>query len=491
MYKKSENEGGMKAEQNIIILVLAVVELLLVAELDYVVTLLDGVFLDGPEGNRNSTKDTETDQDNTDKELTHAAGLGMDGIVSSRGSITDDRGLDDRGKDTSQVLDKLVETSETGSLVGIVGQGSHQPVRETLVHGIGDSVSEVEEEGTDKVLGVGDQIDMVKVGGVLDQAARVARVWDGVVVAGTKRALEEVPSSPGTAKQDSQEDKTVAGTLGTGPLALVQELTIGNGGENLSQPVEHRVHGTRTDGEVEGVDGVELVGVDPVGGEEHGDQAQHAPVQEELEDRDQLGGGARVADTDDVRAIPTENLGGRQQEEGEKGTNDHDDHVGPIGTGASTTGIGVVPLENQGDDVTNDTSTVEDGPEDGKVLALVTLLGVAHHDGTLGAPQPTGTNTEQARGNDNKDDRGDEVVGQEGSDIETVSQTTDDEQETVTKDVEESAGKEGRDGKDTGEGSRGMVSDIRILGAETIGSCSLQGIEHAWTAKTDNALFFE
>lgn len=83
------------------------------------------------------------------------------------------------------------------------------------------------------------------------------------------------------------------------------------------------------------------------------------------------------------------------------------------------------------------------------------------------------------------------MVGQEGSNIETVGQTTDDEKETVTKDVEESTGKEGRDGKDTGEGGRGVVSDIGIPGIQTVGSCSLQGIEHAWAAETDNALFKE
>ena len=73
---------------------------------------------------------------------------------------------------------------------------------------------------------------------------------------------------------------------------------------------------------------------------------------------------------------------------------------------------------------TNDTSEVENDPEDGDKFALLVLIGVTHHDGTLRSPQKTGANTKQSTGKDEKTGVLIVVVGEKRSDIEEVTKTT-------------------------------------------------------------------
>lgn len=458
----------------------AEVGLLLLA--DRLIIILNGVVLDGLEGDGNGADDTQEDEDNGDDDLTHTLTLGVEGVVTIRRTVTNDRGLDNWSQDTSQVLDELVETGEASSLVGVVGEGSHQPVRVTLVHGIENTIEEVQEEGSNVLAGVVDKIDAVEISSVLDPGI-LCGVENSIL--GSEGGLEDDTSDPDGNADTSQHNQAIASTGGAVPLRAIQEVAVEDGGDDLSEPVEHGVHVTGALGEVEAVDSVELVRVDPVGGEEHGNESQHAPVLEESEDRLELGDGARVLDLDDMRAISTDDLVGGQQENRDEGSEGHDNHVSDVRGSGSTTGLVVAPLNAERNDVTEDTTAVEDGPEDGEVLALLVLSGVTHHDGTLSAPQPTSTNTEQAGGDDNEGDRVNVVVGQERSDVEDIGQATENEKEAVSNNVEESAGEQGREGEHAGESSTGSVTDIRILGTKTVGTGSVQGIEHTRAAEAD------
>ena len=419
------------------------------------IALLNGVVLNCLVRDGDTTNDANKDEDNTDNHLSHTPAGSAQCIRAGRRSVTDLRGLDNRGQDTTQVLDKLVETSKASSLVGIVGESSHQPVRVALVHGIGNTIEEVQEEGCNVIAGVLDEINAAEVGGVLDV---LTVLKDGAL--GSEGGLEGNTASPGGSADGGQQDETIASTSGAGPLFTIQESTVEDRGKDLSHPVEHRVHVTGALSKVEGVDSGELVGVDPVGGEEHGNECQHAPVLEESKDRLELRDGARVLDLDDGSAIVTNDLGGGQQQDGDESTDGHDNHVSDISAIGSTTSLWIIPLKTERNHVSEDTTAVEDGPEDGEVLALLVLSGVTHHDGTLGAPQPTSTNTQQAGGDDDKDDRVNRVVGQERSDVEDIGQTTENEEETMADNVEECSSEQGREGEHNRESGTGVVTDI-------------------------------
>jgi hypothetical protein len=100
----------------------------------------------------------------------------------------------------------------------------------------------------------------------------------------------------------------------------------------------------------------------------------------------------------------------------------------------------------------NDGTHVENTPEPGKVVALLVLMGVGNHDGTLGSPEQTGADTEQGTGEDVEAsnisvDRGEQTGGVEG-----VSNTTKGEGVLDTKLVDKGTTKETENRKGTVQG---------------------------------------
>ena len=55
-----------------------------------------------------------------------------------------------------------------------------------------------------------------------------------------------------------------------------------------------------------------------------------------------------------------------------------------------------VPVPSACDRSADNSAKIEDGPEDTDVLALIVLGGISHHEGALGGPQQTCTDSEDS-----------------------------------------------------------------------------------------------
>lgn len=159
---------------------------------------------------------------------------------------------------TTSRLDTFVETSKVRKLAAVVGQSTHEPVDARLPGSIGESVEHVEYKGT--------SVSMI--GPVLRGVIRLPLSHESTVVS----LLELVSAAP---YYHDQGEKRAPGSLGTGgpSHALeVQRKAEDVRTNNLHGVVDHRVESARTSVEVGTVDLGEVVGVEPVGGKEHGEQ---------------------------------------------------------------------------------------------------------------------------------------------------------------------------------------------------------------------------
>lgn len=108
---------------------------------------------------------------------------------------------------------------------------------------------------------------------------------------------------------------------------------------------------------------------------------------------------------------------------------------------------------------------------------------ITHHDGALGTPEKTSTDTEKGTGEDQEADIFVVVVRQKRGDVEEIPKTTDKQGQLKADPVGDGAGEETDNGKSTVQGGVGIANILRVdlaTAAQTADS-----VEHAWTEEAD------
>ena len=261
---------------------------------------------------------------------------------------------------------------------GAIGK-CYIPVNACLPCSIVESVEEVQEHRSNIFSAIGP----VK---LLDHGRTGVRLLEGIAAA---------PDDEGEAEKDNPGD---LGSRGAANLAHIEQHTPDGGSNDLGEPVEQAIQSTGADAEVEAIDGILLVDVEPVGNEEHGEEQDDEGLEsqrfpETLELRHESG----VLHDDDAGAVLADDVLGIAQEESQSGAEEHQDDKADVGAISDRRSI-VVEVGAEGDQTTEHGAHVEDGPEPSKVAALLVLIGVGDHDGALGSPQKTSADTEEDTG---------------------------------------------------------------------------------------------
>ena len=294
--------------------------------------------------------------------------------------------------------------------------------------GIVESVEEVQEHGADVVLTIG-EVEDVGVGGT------------GVGL------LEGVAAAPDGEGQDEQDTPGDLGTERAADAADVEQDTPDGGGDDLGEPVEQAVEGAATDAEAGAVDGVLLVDVEPVGDEEHGEEQQDVGLEAQgLVQAVQLGHQGGVLHDDDAGAVLADDVLGVGEEQGKAGADEHEHDEADVGAVLDGGGL-VVDVGAEGDQGAEHGAHVEDGPEPGEVVALLVLLGVRDHDGSLGGPEETGAHTEEDAGEDGEADAGAVQGAEQRAGVDGIADAAEGEAHADAEPVDEGAAEETEDGE--------------------------------------------
>jgi len=121
-----------------------------------------------------------------------------------------------------------------------------------LPSGIEEAVEHVEEEVS----------DIVRVKDVLPGGGNVTAGFED-------KGKSTAPDGADKDEEDAPTGETASATRESGPI---EECTEHKRSEDLSEPVEEIVEGAGADVEVVGVHVVELIGIEPIGGPEHGEE---------------------------------------------------------------------------------------------------------------------------------------------------------------------------------------------------------------------------
>ena len=142
--------------------------------------------------------------------------------------------------------------------------------------------------------------------------------------------VSPAPDDKGEAEENRPHDLR----LQAAPHALhVQGVAEDEGAPDLAEPVEHAVEGAGADVELGRVEVVELVGVEPVAGEEHGKEEDDPGVgPEDLVQADDLALPGRVLHEDDVGAVAADDVAGVDEGPGEAGADEGEDHEADVGS---------------------------------------------------------------------------------------------------------------------------------------------------------------
>ena len=190
------------------------------------------------------------------------------------------------------------------------------PVDGGLPESIIEAVEEVEEHGADVA--------------VISPVGRdEVETSDGSTGVGL---LVSVATSPDDHGEDEEGNPRNLGSKGTANSIHIEEITQDGSGDDLGKVVQKTVKGLGAGGEVEAVDAVLLVGVEPVGRPEHGEQEDDEGLEADgLPQADKLGLPAGVLHEDDAGAIRSNNVRGVAEHKGENGTAQHEDDEGNVG----------------------------------------------------------------------------------------------------------------------------------------------------------------
>jgi hypothetical protein len=91
---------------------------------------------------------------------------------------------------------------------------------------------------------------------------------------------------------------------------------------------------------------------------------------------------------------------------------------------------------------TNDSAHVEDSPEPGEVSSLGLFMRVGDHNGTLGGPQQTSTDTQKSAGEDVEATNISMLRGKQADGIDAIANTTQGESKSNTQPVDDGATEE-------------------------------------------------
>lgn len=192
-------------------------------------------------------------------------------------------------------------------------------------------------------------------------------VWETLSSCNLTRWLLFLPCPSATPDRHGQNHKSNPASLSShrsANILQIQEVSEYKSTDNLRDPVQSVVQSTSAGVEVCTVHSVELVGVEPVGGEEHWEEENDVAVGADgVPETEELGLPGWVLHKDDFRTILTNDLSGINQEKSEGGSKDHqhdESNVCAVSHRTLLLNINVLAEWNERSD---DSSHVEDHPE--------------------------------------------------------------------------------------------------------------------------------
>ena len=351
---------------------------------------------------------------------------------------------------------------------GVICQGPNDPVDKALEHGVQQAVAEVEQEWP----------------GVPAALLEIDTVGQFAMV--VLELVGQAASPDGRPDEGDGEDPDEPPLPAAGE-AEVEEVADAGGAEHLRAPVEDVVEALGADREEGAVDVVELVGVEEVARPGGGEHEQHPPVGEELEDLGALGGRRGEGDPGGLGAVAADDPGRRQDEDGERGADEHEGHEADVGAVVDADGLLVVAVvvEGEGEEAAEDAAEVEEAPEEGDVGAPAVGRRVGGHDGALRRPEEAGAGAEDGAGRDGEGLGGVVVVVEEGAGVERVGEGAQQERDARAEEVVRGAAEDAEDGEAGVEGGVGVVGGVVVdLAAAAEAG---ERVEHARAAEADEA----
>ena len=144
--------------------------------------------------------------------------------------------------------------------------------------------------------------------------------------------LPREAATPDGHRQNEKNTQGNSSAEATADTLDIQQRADEGSGDDLSEPVEEAVQGLGAGVKVGSVDAVLLVGVEPVGGKEHGEEEDDIGLRDDgVPQADDFGLPARVLHQDNLGAIRTNDLVGIANEEGQAGADEHENDERDVG----------------------------------------------------------------------------------------------------------------------------------------------------------------
>lgn len=145
-------------------------------------------------------------------------------------------------------------------------------------------------------------------------------------------ALPGITTTPDGQGEDEKDTQAKTSTSGAAKGGRIQHVSKDERAKHLGEVVEAAVQGAGADVEPGAVDVVEVVGVEPVTGDEHGEEGDDVPVRDQnLAKALDFGPPGWVLHDNDLRTVLTTDVFGLNQEEAENETDEHENHEGDVG----------------------------------------------------------------------------------------------------------------------------------------------------------------
>ena len=215
--------------------------------------------------------------------------------------------------------------------IGKEGERESLPVDASLPSSITKAVPEVKEHGA-KVLAAFGPVNL--------DSLPILAGNDGTL---GLILLPGVTAAPGDKGEDDEHDKGDLGADAAPQAGVVEGEAKDDGANDLRKPVEETVESARAEVEVGGVETVVLVGVEDVGGEEHGEEQEDPGLLDKgFKKALELGLPGRVLHENDLAAIIADDLVGVAQAQTANEANGHEGNQSSVGTVGGALGFLVV-----------------------------------------------------------------------------------------------------------------------------------------------------
>lgn len=221
------------------------------------------------------------------------------------------------------LLVKIRDEERVGRLAGLkIGEGTKEgdkslPIDVGLPDGVIEAVEDVEEHVT----------DIARVSPVLSNPGLGRRVLTSICLG------EGVSATPDGHGEDKEECKATLGSDSSADSLDIKSISETHGAYNLRHVVEKGVESLSSSSEIGTVDGVEVVGVEPIRGPEHGEEEDDEGFESDrLVESDELGLPGWVLHQNDSGTVFSDDITSVAEEKGENGTASHEDNEGNICT---------------------------------------------------------------------------------------------------------------------------------------------------------------